>query len=90
MSIDSKLLAILRCPLTKQSLAVLSNEKIAEINALIETGTLQYADGTDIESQIEQGLITANGNRIYRIDSGIPIMLQGKSIPLPKSVEQNC
>lgn len=85
MSIDSRLLAILRCPLTKQSLAIISNEKMAEINALIAAGTLQYADGTEIETVIEQGLITANGTRIYRIDAGIPIMLQSKCIPLPKS-----
>ena len=82
MSIDSKLLEILRCPLTKQSLSPLTKEKIDEINSKISMREIYYEDGTVVEDSIEEGLITENGNRIYRVESGIPIMLYKQSIPV--------
>ena len=43
---------------------------------------VHYEDGTVVEDNIEEGLITENGNRIYRVESGIPIMLYKQSIPV--------
>ena len=80
MPIEPKLLEVLRCPVTKQSLSLLTERQLREINQKITSGDLTYVDGTVVDSEISEGLITNNGNWIYRIDSGIPIMLQGKSI----------
>ncbi len=85
MPIDSKLLEILRCPLTKQALFVLSQEKIDELNQKISAGDIHYEDGTIVNETINEGLITANGNRVYRVDAGIPIMLHGQSVSLKES-----
>ena len=82
MSIDSKLLEILRCPLTKQSLSPLTKEKMDKLNSKISMREVHYEDGTVVEDGIEEGLITENGNRIYRVESGIPIMLHKQSIPV--------
>ncbi len=82
VSIDSNLLEILRCPLTKQPLSILSQEKLDEINCLIETGQVCHTDGTTVENKIVAALITKNGNWVYRIDAGIPVMLHGQSIPM--------
>lgn len=80
VSIDSKLLEILRCPVTKQPLSILSKEQLDTINQAVSSGKVHYADGAVVDSELEDGLITKNGNWIYRIDSGIPIMLQAQSI----------
>ena len=82
MPIDSKLLDILRCPLTKQSLRLLSNQQIDQINAKISEGTVRQSNGSIVDSALEAGLITQNGNLIYRIDSDIPVMLQDLSISM--------
>jgi uncharacterized protein YbaR (Trm112 family) len=80
MPIDRKLLEILRCPVTKQDLHYLSESQIEKINASIDAGELNYADGSAISEPLVEGLITANGVRVYRIDDGIPIMLEDQSI----------
>ncbi len=85
VAIDPKLLEILRCPLTKQSLKHVSEDRIEELNSRISSGEVHYEDGTLVREAIVEGLITANGTRIYRIDAGIPIMLHGRSIPLQDS-----
>ena len=88
MPVDSKLLEILRCPVTKQPLSVLAEEKIAQINEQISAGQVQYADGSNVEKELEEALITENGRFIYRVDNDIPIMLQDFSIPMSE-IEQN-
>jgi len=83
--IDSTLLEILRCPLTKQSLSALTSAQIDRINQRILAGELNYADGTTVDKAIDEGLITENGLRAYRIDDGIPVMLHHQSITLSES-----
>lgn len=82
MPIDPKLLEILRCPVTKQSLSVLSADKITQINEQISSGRVRYADGVGVDKELEEGLITENGSFVYRVDHDIPIMLQQFSIPI--------
>ena len=81
MPVDPKLLEILRCPATKQPLSVLSAEQKSQINEQISAGKVRYADGADVDKELEEGLITENGSYVYRIDDDIPIMLQHLSIP---------
>ena len=81
MPIDSKLLEILRCPVTKQSLSMLSSDQLHRLNTRIAAGAVSYADGEMVESELMEGLITESGSIIYRIDSDIPVMLEERSIP---------
>lgn len=80
MPIDSKLLEILRCPVTKQQVYVMSEEQLTAINDEISLGNVLQADGNVIEKAIREGLITENKNRVYRIEKNIPIMLEDESI----------
>lgn len=80
MSINTNLLEILRCPTTKQPLSILSKEQLGTINQAISAGNVHYADGSVVDRELDDGLITNNGNWIYRVDAGIPIMLQAQSI----------
>ncbi len=82
MPIDSKLLKILRCPQTKQSLRMLTKQQLEQINVKISEGTVRHSNGSFVNTELEAGLITENGNLIYRIDSDIPVMLQDLSISM--------
>lgn len=80
MPIDSKLLEILRCPVTKQQVFLMSEEQLTAINDEISLGEVLQADGSAVEKSIREGLITENKNRVYRVEKNIPIMLEDESI----------
>lgn len=82
MPVDSKLLEILRCPVTKQPLSIIAAEKLTQINKQVSAGQVRYADGSNVEKELEEALITENGRFVYRVDDDIPIMLQDLSIPM--------
>ena len=80
MPIDRKLLEILRCPATKQQVFPLTKQQLTVINLAIAVGDLVYADGSAIDNPLEEGLVTENKNRVYRIEQDIPVMLEDESI----------
>ena len=82
MPLDPKLLDILCCPVSKQPVFPLSEEKLTTVNAAIAAGHVTQADDTVIETPLSEGLITKNKQRIYRIDNGIPVMLEEESIAI--------
>ncbi|MCZ7596512.1 MAG: Trm112 family protein [Gammaproteobacteria bacterium] len=81
MTVDAKLLEILRCPVTKQTLSLMPPDKLAALNAEIERGEVRHLDGSVVERALDGALVTANGNTIYKIEDDIPIMLEDLSIP---------
>ena len=80
MPIDRKLLEILRCPVTKQQVFPLTTEKLAKVNQAITGDDIRYVDDKRVEIPLTEGLVTENGQRIYRIDENIPVMLEDESI----------
>ena len=81
MPVDRKLLELLVCPITKQPVRPLDEERLAKVNALVEKGELRYRDGSKVEQPLAEALITANGGSLYRVDDNIPVMLEEQSIP---------
>ena len=80
MPLDRKLLEILCCPVTKRPVLPLSKDKLKRLNSLIANNELQYADGTTIDGPLRDALITDNSTTVYRIEDGIPVMLEDESI----------
>ena len=80
MPVDSKLLEILRCPVTKQQVFPLTEQQLTAINKAIATGNVVHADGSAIDHPLQEGLVTKNKNRVYRIEQDIPVMLEDESI----------
>ena len=80
MPVDQKLLEILRCPVTKQQVFPLTKQQLTAINQSIAAGDLVHADGSAIDNPLEEGLVTENKNRVYRIEQDIPVMLEDESI----------
>ncbi|MDN5850627.1 MAG: Trm112 family protein [Nitrococcus sp.] len=79
---DRKLLDVLCCPISKIPVRPLKREELRRINEAIAAGELRYLDNSAVEAELEEGLITENAERAYRVDDGIPIMLEERAIPL--------
>jgi len=78
--IDRKLVEILRCPVTRQAVAVASKTQLRELNAAIDAGELCHPGGRKVEASLEAALLTSDGTRIYAVRDGIPIMLADEAI----------
>jgi uncharacterized protein YbaR (Trm112 family) len=85
--VDRKLLDILRCPVTKQQVFPLTGQQLSAINQAIAAGNVVHADGSVVNNPLEEGLVTENRNRVYRIEQDIPVMLEDESI-LTDQVEE--
>lgn len=80
MAVDRKLLEILCCPVTKIPVEPLSRERLDALNALVEQGQAFYQDGTPVTGPVAEALITENGERIYLVEDGIPVMLEERAL----------
>ena len=69
MTIDKKLLEILRCPVTKQQVFPLSLEQLDILNNEIISGNIFQADGNAVIEKIQHALITENKNIIEKDSS---------------------
>ena len=81
MPISEDLLSILCCPRTKVPVQMLPADRLAALNGRIEQGVVTYQDGETVEKPLQEGLITEDGETIYRIDDSIPVMLVDQGIP---------
>ena len=60
MKIDPKLMEILVCPVSKQPVSLLSDDKLARLNEQISQGTVNSLDGEQIKDELSAALITEN------------------------------
>lgn len=79
---NAELTAILRCPETRQPLAVADAALIARLNAQLSAGALRNAAGQGIAVQLEAGLVRADGRALYPVRNGVPVLLVDEAIPL--------
>ena len=80
MPISQDLLEILCCPETKVPVEMLDDERLGKLNSQIEAGTVNYVDGSKVETVLQEGLVTQDAKTIYRIDDDIPVMLVDQGI----------
>jgi len=80
--VAEELLALLRCPESRQPLTVATPELIARLEALRATGSLRDRAGNPYSVPIESGLVTADGSYFYPIRDEIPVMITGDAIDL--------
>ena len=80
MTITKELLEILCCPKSKVKLRLLTKEEMEAVNVSIEARKCKYADGRDVDKQLEDGLITLDEKTVYRVENDIPVMLVENAI----------
>ena len=80
MTLERKLLDILVCPITKQSVRILDEDRLSQLNQLIEKGEIQSVGGQELDTALTEALITENGSTVYPVENQIPIMLEDRGI----------
>ena len=81
--IDPILLDLLICPESRQELSVAGEDLLRELNGAIDSGTIKSRGGDTLSKEIEGGLVREDGQVLYPVRDGIPIMLISESIQLP-------
>jgi uncharacterized protein len=80
--ISPDLLAMLRCPQTRQPLTVAVAPLVAAVNQRIARGELRNQGGDCLEKPIDAGLVREDRAGVYPVVDGIPILLADEMIPL--------
>jgi len=75
MSIDTKLLDILRCPRSGQPLHPAKPAELEALRAALADGTLKDAAGAAAIALTDTLLVTDNQEWAYPIEQGVPVML---------------
>jgi uncharacterized protein YbaR (Trm112 family) len=78
--ITEELLAVLCCPESHQALRFAPAPLIESINQQIARGEVRNRAGTPVQEKIESGLIRADGQWLYPIRNGIPILLVDEAL----------
>jgi hypothetical protein len=74
--------AALRCPVSGQALVPASDETLRRLNTLILTTGVKRRDGESVKKPLSDGLATADGQWLYALHEGIPVLLAPSAIPL--------
>ena len=80
--IDPKLLEILACPVTHQSLTEASAEMLETINAKIRAGMFKNVGGAVVEKELTAALVREGNTLAYPITDGIPVLLENEGLSL--------
>jgi uncharacterized protein len=67
--VDDKLLAVLCCPLTRQTLRIAEPAELAKA-------------GERVSRRISEGLVREDGKVLYPVSDGIPLLVPEEGIPI--------
>lgn len=79
---NAELLSILRCPETRQTLAVADAAVVERLNAQVAAGTLRNATGQPVTVKLDGGLVRADGKALYPVRNNVPVLLVDEAIVL--------
>lgn len=78
--IDPRLLEILCCPITRRPLQELRVEVLDRVNKAIVSGKIRNHGGVEIREPLQAALVTTDGDLVYPVRGGIPVLLEEECI----------
>ena len=82
VSMNVELLSILRCPETRQPLALAEAAVVERLNAQVTAGQLRNAAGQPVTMKLDGGLVRADGQALYPVRRNVPVLLVDEAICL--------
>jgi len=79
---NADLLSILRCPETRQTLALADPALVERLNATVAAGQLRSSGGQLITVRLDGGLVRADGQALYPVRNNVPLLLVDEAIAL--------
>ena len=83
--IDDKLLTLIQCPISGQTLRIAPDELVASLNQKIAAGSVRDQSDQLVKDALDHGLITEDGARLYPVRGGIPTLVADSAIELNKA-----
>ena len=77
---DSRLLEILCCPITRRPLVRMDEAVLAAINAAITDGKVCNHGGESLTQVLAGALVTDDGDLVYPVRDDIPVLLEEECI----------
>ncbi len=77
---DPDFLKILVCPKTRKPLREATADEISRVNRAIQEGQAKNDAGERVEQPLESGLVPEEGNVVYPVRDGIPVLLTTEAI----------
>ena len=72
--LSGRLLDILCCPITRRPLKRLDAATLERVNKAIADGSVRNHGGMEIHQALEEALVTTEGDLVYPVRSGVPIL----------------
>ncbi|MDH5588584.1 MAG: hypothetical protein OEZ65_01740 [Gemmatimonadota bacterium] len=80
--VDEALLEVVVCPETKQRLRPAGPGLLAGMNESIVAGTVVNGGGVTVAQPVAEALVREDGEVVYPVRDGIPILLLDEAIPV--------
>jgi len=78
--IDTRLLEILCCPITRRPLRAIDPDVLDRVNAAIDSGKIRNHGGFELSEPLVDALVTTEGDLVYPVRNGIPVLLEEECI----------